>query len=559
MRSRRITKITESQESVSGEDVIRRIVNPNECRTLTLDYFEQLAHYSISTKFDRDRVRVVVMVDNPLRTTPFTNMTLRTNETALRQALLNPELGDGFSAARLLASYENAWIEAGRVAAESKRVAELDRERVKPAGTTPTVTKPENPHKAGVLNAVKDVKAAAVKLRTATIDPALIMIRAKQKPTADQVRSGQYWLWRTLSSAKVGAGIADALNGVAALTGDPSIEDARRFNDAFGLGGAQELGRLASLPDNEKENLALSGAIRNGYLVMEWDWGWWSGSCRNNGLYTPNDAGLVGALSRMTDALGKYDAKDSEGDALLQQQKMVQGAQEEQEAANWVDKLEMKYGLDVVADAQERQAALLQHLADHKDYYRYVLFQALPPGEQLKLLTTNAAQLRMGYFEPRVVAYSGDALAIPLTPTGQNQLTDFVDDLTTTLGQAADEAQVAADQMVPEDVIIPTAGVVVETSLGRCCACEPHRRKMHRAEERRAKALAKQAEAEADRRHQRLETQPPDLGEFTSPDGGARLTVRIVSADGSPVAVAPGGFAPVVEPGESPGVEGPKA
>jgi hypothetical protein len=145
---------------------------------------------------------------------------------------------------------------------------------------------------------------------------------------------------------------------------------------------------------------------------------------------------------------------------------------------------------------EERQAALLAHLDDHKGYYRYVLFQALPPGEQLMPLTTNAAQLRIGFFEPRVVAYNGEQLAIPLTPTDQNELTKFVEDIKTTIGQAADDAQEAADRMVPEDIIIPTAGLVVETSLGRCCACEPHRRKLHRAEERKAKALARQAEAE---------------------------------------------------------------
>ncbi|WP_130447940.1 hypothetical protein [Kribbella rubisoli] len=529
VRSRRITKITESSESVTGEDVVRRIVNYNDCRTMTLDYFEQLAHYTITTKFEKERLRVVVMIDNPLRTTPFTNLTLRTNETALRQSLLNPELGDGFAAARLLASYENAWLEAARVASESKKVAELDKERAKDTTTTPPVTKPENPYKDQVLKAAKDVRDAAKKLQATTIDAALIMIGAHIKPLPYMIAAGQYWLWSTLAAAKLGASVTDALTTIAAITGDPSLDDARRLNDAFGAGRVQELSRLASLPDNEKEDLALAGAIHR-FQAAPWDWAWWSGSCRDNGLYTPNDAGLVGAMTRMTDALGKYEAKESEGDALLQGQQMVQKANEEQAAANWVDKLEMKYGLDVVADAQERQTALLTHLHDHKDYYHYVLFQALPPGEQLKLLTANAAELRVGFFEPRVVAYNGDQLAIPLTPTGQNELAKFVEDAQESLAEAAEEAQAAADKMVPEEVIIPTAGLVVETSMGKCSACEPHREQMHSLEARSATALARQAEAEADRRDKLLATTPPKLGEFTGADGGGRLTVRLEHA-----------------------------
>jgi hypothetical protein len=547
VRSRRITKITESSESVTGEDVVRRIVNHNDCRTMTLDYFEQLAHYTITTKFEAERLRVVVMIDNPLRTTPFTNMTLRTNETALRQSLLNPELGDGFAAARLLASYENAWVEAARVAAESKKIAELEKERAKDTTTTPPVTKPENPYKEQVLKAAKDVRDAAKKLQGTTIDAALIMIRAHIKPLPYMITAGQYWLWRTLAEAKLGAGVTDALNVIAGVTADPSLDDARRLSDAFGSGRVQELSRLASLPDNEKEDLALGGAIHR-FQAAPWDWAWWSGSCRDNGLYTPNDGGLVGAMTRMTDALGKYEAKESEGDALLQGQQMVQKANEEQAAANWVDKLEMKYGLDVVADARERQAALLTHLEDHKDYYHYVLFQALPPGEQLKLLTTNAAELRVGYFEPRVVAYNGSQLAIPLTPTGQNELAKFVKDAQQTLAKAAKEAQEAADKMVPDEVILPTAGLVVETSMGKCTACEPHREQMYALKARGATALARQAEAEATRREKLLAAQPPNLGDFGSASDGGRLTVRLEHADAR--ALIPTGAG--ARPGEPP-------
>ncbi|MEV8504955.1 hypothetical protein AB0368_09005 [Actinoplanes sp. NPDC051475] len=74
VRSRRVTKITEQVEAGRTEDVVRHIRNRNVCRSLMLDYHERLAHYTVATKFVPDRVRVVVMINNPLGATTFTNL-----------------------------------------------------------------------------------------------------------------------------------------------------------------------------------------------------------------------------------------------------------------------------------------------------------------------------------------------------------------------------------------------------------------------------------------------------------------------------------------------------
>jgi hypothetical protein len=118
---------------------------------------------------------------------------------------------------------------------------------------------------------------------------------------------------------------------------------------------------LTGLKDTEKEDAALTGAI-HARMINAWDWPWWTGRCRDEGLYNPNDNGVAGACDRLVAALRDYDAKAAEGDALLAQQELVNKGNEAQKAANWVDKLEFKYGLDVVADAMERQEALLAHL-----------------------------------------------------------------------------------------------------------------------------------------------------------------------------------------------------
>src|SRR5262249_29844916 len=105
VRSRRITRISESIEQGSSSQVTRRIRNSNRSHALTLDFHEVLAHYTLTTKFRGDRVRLVVLIPNPVVIQSFDSLTIRTHEGALRQALLDPTLVDGFDAERLLTSY----------------------------------------------------------------------------------------------------------------------------------------------------------------------------------------------------------------------------------------------------------------------------------------------------------------------------------------------------------------------------------------------------------------------------------------------------------------------
>jgi hypothetical protein len=260
-------------------------------------------------------------------------------------------------------------------------------------------------------------------------------------------------------------------------------------------------------------------------MAMPWDWAWWSGSAREEGLYEPDDNGLAGACERLVTALREYETKASEGDALLAQQEMVNKANEDQAASNWVDKLEMKYGLDAVADARERQEALLAHLDAHADYYRYVLFQALPPGEQLARLTASAPQLKVGYFEPRVVSYSGNMLAVPLTPMGQSDLANLVENLGEVLETAAEEAAAASLGVADDDIILPTPGLTVETSLGRCSACGPHEERLRELEARRLEAATALDESEVERRQRLLES--GELGDPSSSADPLRVQVEM--------------------------------
>ncbi|GAA1432204.1 hypothetical protein GCM10009616_21130 [Microlunatus lacustris] len=514
VRSRRITKITESQESIRGDEVIRQVNNPNRWHTLTLDYYEQLAHYTITTAFVPAKVKTVVMVPNPLRGVVFDNLTVRTNETALRQALLTPDLGGGFAAARLLASYQHAWEEAERTAARAKEVAELDRQRVEPPASDTNAPKaPDNPHKTTLEETLSRIKTSAVAVLGAEINAALTTIAVHGNVTAEMRKKGQMWLWRRLVETRLGLGFINALAQLRDATANPLTPDhARALVDAIPT-GFPGLKDLHSLKDNEKEDGALATEF-HARMGAPWDWAWWSGEARKNGLYDPDDNGIAAACERLVKVLRDYDAKESEGGAVLAQQEMVNKANQEQAAANWVDKLEMKYGLDEIADAREREDALLAHLNGHADYYRYVLFQALPPGEQLAALAAAAPQLRVGFFEPRVVAHSGELLAVPLSPTAKSELETLVKGISDTLKKAADEAIAIAEAIEADDVILPTPGLTVETSLGECSAAEPHQVSLNELELKQLRAALALDEAEGDRRAKQLAT--GDLTPFRS-------------------------------------------
>lgn len=532
VRSRRVTKITEQVESGRSEDVVRHIRNRNACHSLTLDYHERLAHYTVTTTFVPDRVRVVVMIENPLRSTTFTNLLVRSNETALRNSLLNQELADAFAACRLLASYGFAWTEAEAIAAKSKTVAELDRERAKQqpaAGGQPQEVKPEPPQLKAVTAALQEIRKAAVLLVAGDYNPAFKQIAETDTHRASEPnrQSAQRWLFRTLVQNKIGASLVSKLREISNPSTQLTVDYARTFVDAVASTSFPSLSDLAGLKDTEKEEAGLAAAIKE-YYGWFGNWGWFTGQVRDQGMYSPDDCGFVGAHKRLTDAMRDYEAKASEGDALLTQQQLVGGANEEQAAANWVDKLEMKYGLEVVADAMEREQALMAHLNEHADYYRFVLFQALPPGEQLKLLTDLAPQLKVGFFEPRVVANNGPLLALPLTPVGETALAKLIKDLKETLDKASKDATAAQERMRPDDYILPTPGMTVITTLGSCDGCGPHERKMLTIEARRATAEADLVAEEARRRRLRVDNKIYDDPAPTNP-----LRIEVVTAERS--------------------------
>ena len=161
----------------------------------------------------------------------------------------------------------------------------------------------------------------------------------------------------------------------------------------------------------------------------------------------------------------------------------------------------MKYDLADIASALEQEEALELHLTDHLDYYRYVLFQALPPSEQLdQLISHTGGKLRVGLFEPRVVGIRGPFLAVPLHTAIEPALQTFLDNLLggmTSIGT------------LETDVTVPTPALPSTHRLGSCSACEDFIEDSRAIELRRLDALARQQEQEAERLKARLAATRP--------------------------------------------------
>ncbi|MBZ9643988.1 hypothetical protein, partial [Streptomyces sp. PSKA30] len=509
VRAQRTTKITESVEWGSEQRVTRKIRNPNLCHTLNLDYYEVLAHYDITTAFLPADTKLCAMVDNPMSVSSFEEPIVLVNETALRDGLLDPALADGFEAIRLLGAYKEAKAElADRKAAAALAAKIGQEEKQQEEDLTP---KPPTRQETEVLSALKGLHTAALLFRTQASPEKLLNAIGGHDPISDaDRREARRWMYGRLVEAKFpnfAAALRD-FGGDAAAIADTvpvaaRLELARRIAAAVPPGtSSPTLDRLNELTDSDKEGAGLAAAIHR-HMAAAWDWAWWSGRCRDEQLYTADDMGIAAAARRLADKMLALDSAPTVADVAAEkgrQQADKAGQRQDQQSAE--DILEMKFGLEEVGRARERSKTLRDHLNEHRDYYRYVLFQALPPSEQLeRLMAGSGGALRVGMFEPRVVSMHGPYLAVPLHAAGEDLVATFRTTIVDSLKSMATSTS---------RIMLPTPGMTIESRLGRCSAAESFIEKSREYELRRLAATARQAEAEAARMEARVEARQFD-------------------------------------------------
>lgn len=498
--SRRSTRITEERESYSGTDVVRTVRNPNQSRTLTLNYREVLANYTVSTSFDHERVQLVALVPNPLGSITWDVLTIRTFEHTLLISLLDPSLADAFEAVRKLVSYSNAKTILANRRVDAKKVTDA----VAPG--LPPSSPPANPHTARVLDYLGKLKTAAGIFGSAdaAFGTFATAIAQHDTPNNNAVTSARKWVFKQVLAS---FGYGSLLTQLQGLKGTP---DAVGEADLVLAGvpeqpdGRKPLGSLAALTDKEVEDAGLhyQWTQQEGYIF--WDDGFWRDACKAYAIYSPMDGGIVALIDGLRSAWRDYQAKNTELATATAMSNTANTADQGQTARSDEDILEMKFGLEEVASAQERVEALMSHLRFNDAYYRYAVFQSLPPGVQLDYISQAAPQLKVGSFEPRVISMCGSYLCVPLVPiSAASPLGNTIADIVRPL------AAYATDQH-PQTLTLPTPGVAVEAWLGVETALEPEALAIRQAE-----ALARQAEAtitqaEAQRLGDRLEAKQLD-------------------------------------------------
>jgi hypothetical protein len=519
VRAQRTTTISQASESGAAGRIVRKIRNPNQCHTITYDFFEILAHYDVELDFVPERLRLVATVPNPVRYDDFSPLVVRTHETALMRALIEPSLADGFAALRMTRAY----AEASRLVADLA----LDKKKQRDGllATYRKVIAPDKKPAAGppeddVLNLLRTIKTAAQTiLRDARTDLAMMNIFASIPLLEDHRRRFKLWLFVQLCAAKL-PGVLGALER---LTQSDVVDmDAARLLLAAlpKAGHSPTLATLKDLSPFEKEQAAISRAFWTVY-TQEGQWPAFSRICVDQGLYVPTDLSLAALCDELQGLYRDWEFARAAYQMETEKEVMIALAQAKddlaaglQDVAATADKLALAFPFDDLAHAYERQEALLRHINEYRDHYNYALFCTLPADEQAnQIVVASENRLQIGMFERRVVAMLGSKLAVPLTDYGQSGLRDFVDGIVKTL--APQFAPQGNPSSWNDPVVVPTAGITMLSRLGECTSCEPFLEKSHDLELMKVEALARQAVAEAARREARLAEK--DFSDPTAP------------------------------------------
>jgi hypothetical protein len=503
VRASRQTKVTESIEQGREERVTRKIHNANPCRTLNFDYFEILANYTVSTQFDADGARLCVLVKNPL-TVPFDRALLREHERTLRPALLAPDLVDGFAAARLLEARSHfcqaacarcqctaggtAGDETSLVQAVALAVAGVSAAFKRLPSADPTKLYDVLTKQPGTQ--VGQLSAAAQAFREWAYLHYAIMRNAA---LFDQLME----LW--LDSGKAASSsFADDLWWVVKSLPEGGLDPKKLFDEH-----QQDIWDTLVVPSMTAYAVGKKDPALYPYLSL---------IITDQAIFSfLQDNGLAPAVARFVEAYqALLDGREAAAKASAARADALAKFDDEATAA-----LTDAYPAKTVAEAIEREAALLAHLLDHRHYYRYLLWRALDPGTQLAYLYRlgNLA----GYVYPQTVGYLGSLLAFPVKLTSDPSLEAW---FATVIRDNSGLAKLATTQTVT----LPTAGITMETRLGSCDGCEEHLLKQRDVELQLREALLDQAKLETERYALRLK-QPQPLLDDPTPTGDALRVV----------------------------------
>jgi hypothetical protein len=508
VRTERTLTVTETQEAGREERVTRKLTNPNECHTLTVPFFEVLANYQVSTFVRADQVRLVALIHSSTLSKldkKIDRAFIRSHETALRLALLDRTLADGFDAARFLDARDRAcgvlcdncdcedadsgeaegakWeavVDAARKVALA--VAKIREKTVVFPWSVRAVLPP--PWGIGVAQPIinegaKDIRSYLFNKSLAANAPSLLNDLAA-------VGVGQAPMPVTTSQARAMQRVIGALPppALALLPADPRVADGVGWEMyGFVLTFNPELISAGILTQRVKDTV---------------------------GMNRFEDEGLIQAITVFSGAYSEWLKEQEANKAVNERERELARIAREERNLRILE----SFGLRESAVAEERLEALEAHLNDERniDHYRFAVWNERAGADDPVL--NNLAMA--GVTEGAPVGIVGDQLAVPIRlehhPKWRKLFADSVRDLPT----------------ATKDVhrhILPTAALYSEAIVGRCCACEHAIVERKELEEQAIRLNNQAIKLENERLEARLDKKlldkefPPQEGIYLSFDG----------------------------------------
>jgi hypothetical protein len=508
VRTQRTLTVTETQEAGREERVTRKLTNPNQCHTLTVPFFEVLANYQVSTFVRVDQIRLVALIQSSTLNGLLTQIDrafIRSHETALRLALLDHTLADGFDAARFLDARDRACeVLCHNCNCEDDDTGEADGAKWE-----------------AVVDAARKVALAVAKTREKTVVFPL-SVRAVLPPpwgigvAQPIINEGIKDVRSYLFKKSLAANAPSLLNDLASVGVGPApmpvtTSQARAMQRVI---GALPPPALALLPADPRVADGVGWEIYG--FVLSFNPELISGGILAQrvkdtvGMNRFEDEGLIQAIAVFSGAYSEW-LKEQEANKAAndRERELARIAREERNL-----RILESFGLRESAVAQERLDALLNHLNDEKniDHYRFAVWNERSGADDPVL--NNLAMA--GVIEGAPVGIVGDQLAVPIRledhPKWRKLFADSVQDLSP----------------ATKDVhrhILPTAALYSEAIVGKCCACEHAIVERQELEEQTIRLNNEAIKLENERLQGRLDKKlfekefPPQEGIYLSFDG----------------------------------------
>src|SRR5262249_53746979 len=131
------------------------------------------------------------------------------------------------------------------------------------------------------------------------------------------------------------------------------------------------------------------------------------------------------------------------------------------------DQLRNAFPLSTVAEAREREQALLLHLVEYENYYAFSLYQAQLASGAMKV--PRGVDGSNGLLSPNAMGLVDGKLAFPINLGGAIAVDPkLIKVLRDFLNTEIRENTTLDDGPEPQTISMPTPGITLETRLARC-------------------------------------------------------------------------------------------